>query len=143
MIVNSKNIRGLMWDAVKEKNEALIKEIIIEAMEIFLKNKDFSKEDLDDVASTYIVVPIHEPDVEDIEFKDAKLRYVLEELSAIETISDLRTHDLVKRFILFLEGKNYEKIDYFKLRREGGIENPELKYNQTLLDEAWGMRNKK
>jgi|GEM_PF-6620175 len=105
------DIDGLMWEAVKKKDEKRMKELIILAMKTFLKDsKNYTKELLDGTASLYLTVPIHLKWKDEFKFTDTKLRYVLEELSAIEVVPDKRAKENVKRFILYLEGKDYEKI---------------------------------
>lgn len=107
--ITEENVGTAIWDAVAKKDEKKLKESIIVAMKLFLRDK-LSKDDLDTYASDYMTVPIHEKEVENIDFEDTKLRYVLEELSAIEIVPDKRAKENVKRFILYLEGKDYEKI---------------------------------
>ncbi len=100
------NIDAYMYDAIERKDEVLIKEILLKAMTFFLEDEDqFSKEDLDHTASLYLLGPIHLGWEEEFDFKDRKLHYVLQELSAIEEKSDSRAREVVKNCKLYLEGK--------------------------------------
>ena len=109
--ITKDNIDELMVNAIIKKDEPLIKELIIRGMQIFLENpENYTKECLDILGSMYLHIPIHEKWTNEFKFKDSKLRYVLEELSAIETVSDERAKEIVKRFVLYLQDKEYEKI---------------------------------
>ncbi len=108
MISTNKILESSMENAIETKNEALMRKLIIEAMNLFLENK-IRKEDLDRLAELYMVAPIRLGWNDNYQFKDSKLKYVFEELSAIEAVDDDRAKENVKRFILYLEGKDYER----------------------------------
>lgn len=97
------------WNAIEEKNEVLLKKLIIKAMRLFLADK-ISKEDLDGLASLHITAPIQLKWPDNYPFEDARLDYVFTELSAIEVLDDKRAKGNVKRFLLYLEDKDYEHI---------------------------------
>jgi hypothetical protein len=109
-IVKKPGLRNLMWEAVKAEDEEKIKELILQAMELFLQGK-IPKYALDDLGSTYIVVPIHEKGHVQMEFENKKLGYVLDKLSAIEVVDDERAVLDVKRYIAYLKGEDYENVN--------------------------------
>jgi hypothetical protein len=104
------NIDAYMYDAIERKDETLIKEILLKAMTFFLENEDqFSKEDLNHTASLYLLGPIHLGWEKEFDFKDRKLRYVLEELTIIEEKTDSRAKEVVMNCKLYLEGRDYRR----------------------------------
>jgi hypothetical protein len=103
-------LSNLMEEAIIVADEGKIKNLIIEAMEAFIKGNEITQEDLSSLGIMYVTIPIHNKKVDEIKFQDKKLKYVLEELSAIEEENGLRAAKLVKRFILYLQGKDYDKI---------------------------------
>lgn len=105
MIINSENILDIMSDAVEKKDEPLMKKIILEAMNFFITDENFTKENLNEVASSYLQTLLS-PEGE-FDFKDRKLRYVLEELTIIEEKTDSRAKEVVKNCKLYLEDKPY------------------------------------
>lgn len=54
----------------------------------------------------YLLVPIQLGWKEDFDFKDRKLHYVLQELSAIEEKTDSRAKEVVRNCKLYLEEKD-------------------------------------
>jgi len=106
--INENTVERLMWEAVEKKDERRIKEVILKAMEVFLENPDFIKENLETVAISYLTVPIELHQAE-LKIKDRKLHYVLQELSAVSVVPDKRAKENVRCFILYLKGKDYEK----------------------------------
>ena len=103
------SINNLMKQAILKKDEHLMRKIIIEGMQAFLEDsQEYTKEWLDNLGSMYLHIPIQEKWPDEFKFKDKKLKYVLEELSAIEVVSDDRAKENTKRFILYLQDKEYE-----------------------------------
>ena len=103
--------------AITNRNEKLVRELTISAMRLFLEDKLLS-EDLYSIGISPVTVGIEEEWKGDFEFKDKKLEYVLEELSAFKVLGEIRDDkegerekEKVKRFILYLKGKDYEKIE--------------------------------
>jgi hypothetical protein len=107
MPVKETSVFEKMTSAIREKDEKLMESIAIQCMELFLLGK-MSKEDLDDLGALYLTVPIHEPHLGEFIFQNTKLRYVLEELSAIEVLTDKRASTVVKKYIAYLKGEDYE-----------------------------------
>ena len=79
-------------------------------MAFYLEDK-LTKEELDVLATMYLTIPIELKWEDEFKFKDNKLHYVMEELSAIEVVEDKRARENVKRFILYLQDKEYEKLE--------------------------------
>lgn len=108
MNIDMVNIDDVMYQAVEVRNESLIKEVILKAMAFFLENGDYTQDNLDNTASLYLIVPIQLEWDKEMDFTDRKLRYVLEELSAIEEKNPEKARDVVRRCKLYLENKDYE-----------------------------------
>ncbi len=94
-------------DAIENKDETKLSDAIILAMQQFLEGK-ITKDDLDTLASYYLTIPIHEKWDDEFQFSNPKLRYVMMKLSAIEVVPDDEAETNVKRFILYLQNKDYE-----------------------------------
>ena len=109
-IDDSNVVREIHWRAVAKKNEKLLREWTILAMKWFLEDK-VAAEELESIGTSLITVGIEEEWKEELKLKDRKLDYVLSELSIIEKESDEKAKEKIKRFILYLEGKDYEKIE--------------------------------
>ena len=102
-------------DAIVNRDEKLLRKLTLMAMNLFLEGKLFTEE-LSCIGISPVTVGIEEKWKEDFQFKDRKLKYVLEELSAFKVLGEIRDDKedekekvKVKRFILYLEGKDYEK----------------------------------
>ena len=95
-------------DAIVNRDEKLLRKLTLMAMNLFLEGKLFTEE-LSCIGISPVTVGIEEKWEEDFQFKDRKLKYVLEELSPLEEEQDEIAKEKVKRFILYLEGKDYEK----------------------------------
>jgi len=110
MNIDRININDVMYHAIEEKNETLMREVVLKAITFFLENTEYDQEDLYTLAISYVSVPIELKWKNDFNFKDRKLRYVLEELTAIEEKDSKRAKEIVRRCKLYLEDKDYENI---------------------------------
>lgn len=108
MHIDEINIVKEVGKAVVNRNEKLLRELTILALKLFLEGKLLSEE-LSSIGTSPITVGIEEGWKEDFKFEDKKLKYVLEELSPLEEEQDKVAKEKIKRFILYLEGKDYEK----------------------------------
>ena len=107
--ITKDNVDELMADAIINRDKKLVKKLIIKGMEIYLEDpENYTKKSLDILGSMYLHIPIQEGWPDEFKFTDAKLRYVLEQLSTIEVVPDKRARENVKRFILYLQDKEYE-----------------------------------
>lgn len=97
------------WHAVEQKDEKKLKEAIVRAMKLFLADKSDAAF-LESLALTYMTAPIHLGWKDKLSFGDKKLDYVCEELSNTTVKDPSKTKDIVKRCLLYLEGKEYENI---------------------------------
>jgi len=96
-------------NAIEAKDEVLLKKLILKAMALFLED-EIDKSDLYGLAALYMTTPIRLGWSNNFQFKDEKLGYVYEALTEIEELTDKRAKENVKRFLLYLEGKDYENI---------------------------------
>ena len=103
------SLRNDIWDGIETGNEELLRTAILDAMNLFLSGKT-DQESLESIAVQYLTAQIHLEMKKDFVFKDKKLAYVFQKVSALTEISEKRAIEVVKRFILYLKGKDYEKI---------------------------------
>lgn len=92
-----------MRDAVEARDENRMKRLLVKAMRLFLKTKGYTKDNLDATASIYLTLPIGLGWKTGFRFRNARLRYVFEELSAIEEEEESRARENVKRFLSYLK----------------------------------------
>ena len=117
MQTNEDNSLEEVRNAISKRDEKLLRELTSIAMKLFLEGK-LTAENLYSIGISPVTVGIEEGWKEDFQFKDKKLKYVLEELSAFKVLGEIRDDkederekEKVKRFILYLEGKDYEKVE--------------------------------
>ncbi len=78
-------------------------------MQIYIDDDgvDFTKENLDEIGHSYIHMKVFER----LNFQEPKLDYVLGVLAEqVEFMPNDKAEELVKRLILYLKGKEYERI---------------------------------
>ena len=100
----------LIRDAVIKRDETKLKKGMIKAMEFFLTG-NLVQDDLEDFSLMYLTMPINDESIKEIEFKDEKLRYVVQTLaSSLQELSERKVNLKVKRFLAYLKDEDYEKI---------------------------------
>jgi hypothetical protein len=104
------DLGGDFAGAVEARDEAKLRELVLQAMKLFLEGQA-DADDLESWAATHMTVPISLGWRGFLEITDPRLRYVLTELSAISVVDDARARMNVKRYIRFLQGEDYERMD--------------------------------